>query len=151
MIRSVRPVPLAQNLLAVSLWLAILACAPVPPMSSGEGTAIPFFHVDSITGGPGAEKLSALVGTVSDSASGAPLARAQVLLTSQPPLGSYYTFANKNGGFVLGNIVPGQYQVLVRYEGYGAYRETRDMGFGMVDTLRVRMPRRGWCGGIDCQ
>lgn len=129
--------------------LGILSCASIRGTPHAAIAEIPRYDVDSVLRSPKGE-LSAMVGTISDSASGRPLGGAILVLTSGGAVGPYHVTANEKGGFVLGGIQVGQYKILVRRVGYGPYKALHDARRGVVDTLHVRLPRRGWCEGMDC-
>jgi hypothetical protein len=100
---------------------------------------IPQYNVDLVTRDSTSNRMYALVGTVVDSASGRPIQGATITLgpLQKPARGA---FSDDRGGFVLGRVQPGHYQLLVRRIGYMAYSRTRDARAGVVDTLKARLP-----------
>jgi hypothetical protein len=81
----------------------------------------------------------ALVGTVVDSASGRPIQGAIITL-HQPGTHDRGAFSDDRGGFVLGRVPPGHYQLLVRRIGYMPFLQARDARAGVVDTVVARLP-----------
>jgi len=100
---------------------------------------IPQYNVDSVTHDSASNQMYALVGTVVDSASGQPIQGAIISLGPLPnPAGRAYS--DDRGGFVVGRVPPGHYQLLVRRIGYMPFVQTRDARAGVVDTVRARLP-----------
>jgi hypothetical protein len=81
----------------------------------------------------------ALVGTVVDSASGRPI-EAAIITLRQPGIHDRGAYSNNRGGFVVGRVPPGDYQLLVRRIGYMPFVQARDARAGVVDTVRARLP-----------
>jgi hypothetical protein len=81
----------------------------------------------------------ALVGTVVDSASGRPV---QGAIISVGPLQKLvrWAYSDDRGGFVLGRVPPGHYQLLVRRIGYMPFVQARDARAGVVDTVIAKLP-----------
>ena len=100
---------------------------------------IPQYNVDSVTRDSASNRMYALVGTVVDSASGRSIDAAIVTLR-QPGARDRGTYSDNRGGFVLGRVPPGHYQLLVRRIGYMPFIQTRDARAGVVDTVRARLP-----------
>ena len=100
---------------------------------------IPQYNVDSVTRDSASVGAYALVGTVVDSAVGKPLESVQVLL--RPSVGdrAFYALTDSRGGFVLGRVPPGRYNMMIRRLGYKAVTGVRDARAGIVDTLKTRM------------
>jgi hypothetical protein len=117
------------------------ACASAPGGTREPSPAIPTFSVDSVIRDSAGTKLSAVVGTVEDSASGQPLAGVQVRLTSRVTSRQYYYFSDERGGFVAQGLPPAVYDVLIRYVAYRPYVAPISLSLGVVDTLRVRLGR----------
>jgi hypothetical protein len=114
------------------------ACASARGVHPVRGATIPRFSVESVTRDSAGTTLSALVGTVQDSASGLPLAQAVVSLTS--PVGQhYYSSTDQFGGFVVERVPPGSYDLLVRKIAYQPYAAPHSMRAGVVDTLRLQI------------
>jgi hypothetical protein len=126
------------------LTIAFGACAPPAPRKPspdsnfGSGR-IPPFNADSVTRDSASNRTYALVGTVVDSADGKPIWGAQVLLRQPPTAQARYAYTDSLGGFVLGRVAPGHYELMIRRIGYLAARGTRDARAGKVDTLRATM------------
>jgi hypothetical protein len=100
---------------------------------------IPQYNVDSVTRDSASIGAYALVGTVVDSAVGKPLESVQVQLRQWPEDRRFYAYTDSRGGFVLGRVPPGRYDLVIRVIGYRAVTEVRDARAGVVDTLRTRM------------
>jgi hypothetical protein len=100
---------------------------------------IPQYNVDSVTRDSASNRMYALVGTVVDSASGRPIATASVDLR-QPGTHDRRTYSDDRGGFVIGRVVPGRYQLQVRRIGYMAFIQARDARAGVIDTVRAKLP-----------
>jgi len=107
--------------------------APWPP------AVIPQYNVDSVTRDSASNRLYALVGTVVDSASGRPIPAAVITLR-RPQTPDRAAYSDDRGGFVLGRVVPGHYQLLIRRIGYMPNSQARDALAGVVDTVRARLP-----------
>jgi len=100
---------------------------------------IPRYNVDSVTRDSVSNQMYALVGTVVDSASGRPIQGA--LLTLGPlPKPVRWASSDDRGGFVLGRVPPGHYQLLVRRIGFMPFSQARDAHAGVVDTVVARLP-----------
>jgi len=100
---------------------------------------IPQYNVDSVTHDSASNRMYALVGTAVDSASGRPIQGAIISLGPLPsPAG--HAYSDDRGGFVVGRVVPGHYQLLVRRIGYMPYSQSCDARPGVVDTVRARLP-----------
>ena len=100
---------------------------------------IPQYNVDSVTHDSASNQTYALVGTAVDSASGQPIQGAIISLGPLPnPAGRAYS--DDRGGFVVGRVVPGHYQLLVRRIGYMPYSQSFNARSGVVDTVRARLP-----------
>ena len=133
-----------RTLFCGCLIIAFGACAPAgpskpKPAAPPDAATIPQFNVDSVTRDSASNRMYALVGTVVDSAHGKPMGGAQVLL-QQPPNGHVrIAITDSLGGFVLGRVAPGHYELRVRRLGYVQIRGTRDALAGRVDTLRATM------------
>jgi hypothetical protein len=130
------------------LVLAIgVACALACAKSSGTifravpwpPAIIPQYNVDSVTRDTASIGAYALVGTVVDSASGKSLESVQVILRGPGGGRSFWTITDNRGGFVLGRVPPGHYQMIIRRIGYFALTGVRDAQAGVVDTLRAKM------------
>jgi hypothetical protein len=102
-------------------------------------TGIPGFPQDSVTRDSTGRKLGALAGVVLDSASGSGIEGAQVLLRSPDGTNRGAAYTNKRGGFVIGKIEPGSYNVLARRLGYLPSIGRRDLRAGVVDTVILRI------------
>ncbi len=113
------------------------ACASVRGVPSIQA-AIPKFSVDSVTRDSTGAILSALVGTVQESASGLPVRHAIVLLTSSRGQ-HYYSPTDQFGGFVVQRVPAGSYDLLVRKISYQPYTSPHSMRAGVVDTLRLEI------------
>jgi hypothetical protein len=131
------------SILAIAATLALAyGCAHSGTTSRAAqwpSAVIPQYNVDSVTRDSAANQMYALVGTVVDSASGRPIATASVDLR-QPGTHDRRTYSDDRGGFVLGRVVPGRYQLLVRRIGYMAFIQDRYARAGVVDTVRARLP-----------
>ena len=114
------------------------ACASARGVPLVQRAAIPKFSVDSVTHDSTGAILSALVGTVRDSASGLPLGHVIVLLTSARGQ-HYYSPTDQFGGFVVQRVPPGSYDLLVRKIAYQPYAAPHSMRAGVVDTLRLQI------------
>jgi hypothetical protein len=132
-----------RTLFWTCVLIALSACATRPSGTVFRavpwGTAIPQYNVDSVTRDSASNRVYALVGTVVDSASGKPLEGVQILL--RLPLNGRVSYAltDSRGGFVLGRVPPGRYEMTIRRLGYYALHGTRDARASAVDTLRVTM------------
>jgi len=100
---------------------------------------IPQYNVDSVTRDSASNRTYALVGTVVDSASGRSI-DAAIITLRQPGTHDRGTYSDDRGGFVLGRVPPGHYQLLVRRIGYMPFLQTRDARAGIVDTVRATLP-----------
>ena len=100
---------------------------------------IPQYNVDSVTRDSASNRMYALVGTVVDSASGRPIQGAVISLGPLPKP-ARWAYSDDSGGFVLGRVPPGQYQLLVRRIGYMPFSQARDARAGVVDTVIARLP-----------
>jgi hypothetical protein len=138
-----------RNALVVCALIACCACATTRTPS--PVASIPAFSVDDLTTERNNHGLAALVGTVVDSASGAPLEAARIVVVSEDNSEMRMTFTDGLGGFVLPQLKPSRYKLVTQRVGYGPYMEWRTTRAGSIDTVRARMPRRVHCGGIDCQ
>jgi len=133
-----------RTLFCGCLIIAFGACAPAgpskpsPDSNFGSGR-IPPFNADSVTRDSASNRVYALVGTVVDSAHGRPIDVARVILQQLPYGPVRYAITDSLGGFVLGRVAPGHYELMIRRIGYWAIRGTREARAGRVDTLRVRM------------
>lgn len=100
---------------------------------------IPQYNVDSVTRDSASNRMYALVGIVIDSASGRPIPGAVISLGPlQKP--ARWVYGDDRGGFVLGRVPAGHYQLLVRRIGYMPFVQARDARAGVVDTLIARLP-----------
>jgi hypothetical protein len=100
---------------------------------------IPRYNVDSVTRDSASNRMYALVGTVVDSASGRPVQGAIISVGPRQKL-VRWAYSDDRGGFVLGRVPPGHYQLLVRRIGYRQFSQALDARAGAVDTVRVRLP-----------
>jgi len=100
---------------------------------------IPQYNVDSVTRDSTSTGAYALVGTVVDSAVGKPLESVQVQLRQWPEDRRFHVYTDSHGGFVLGRVPPGRYDLVIRVIGYRAVTGVRNARAGVVDTLRTRM------------
>jgi len=107
--------------------------------STGLTIGIPVFSQDSVTRDSTGRKLGALAGVVLDSASGSVVEGAQVVLRSPTVSNPRFVYTNKRGGFVIGKLEPGSYDILVRRVGFLPFVGRRDLRSGVVDTLTVRL------------
>ena len=100
---------------------------------------IPQYNVDSVTRDSASNRMYALVGTVVDSASGRPV---QGAIISLGPLQKLvrWAYSDDRGGFVLGRVPPGRYQLLVRRIGFMPFSQARDARAGVVDTVVAKLP-----------
>jgi Carboxypeptidase regulatory-like domain len=137
-----------DTLLACAV-VACCACATTRT-AADSGASIPVFRVDDLTIERNNHGLAALVGTVVDSASGAPLEAARIVVVSEDNSEMRMSFTDQRGGFLLPQLMPARYKLVTQRVGYGPYMEWRTTRAGMIDTVRARMPRTH-CGGIDCQ
>jgi hypothetical protein len=128
------------------------ACATSTPRGRDAVSPIPLFSQDSVTQDSTGKRVAALAGVVFDSASGSPLEAAQVLLRSSTMLKPHFTFTDQRGGFIIGRVEPGSYQLIIRRLGYAAHVEQRTLRASVVDTLHVKLGvfKRAPCSGIDC-
>jgi hypothetical protein len=138
-----------RDALVVCALVACCACATTRTASTGA--SIPAFSVDDLITEQNNHDLAALVGTVVDSASGAPLEAARIVVVSEDNSEMRMTFTDGLGGFVLPQLKPSRYKLVTQRVGYGPYMEWRTARPGSIDTVRARMPLRVHCGGIDCQ
>jgi hypothetical protein len=138
-----------RDALVVCALVACYACATTRTASTVA--SIPAFSVDDLTTERNDHGLAALVGTVVDSASGAPLEAARIVVVSEDNSEMRMTFTDGLGGFVLPQLKPARYKLVTQRVGYGPYMEWRTARAGSIDTVRARMPLRAHCGGIDCQ
>jgi hypothetical protein len=100
---------------------------------------IPQYNVDSVTRDSAPNRMYALVGTVVDSASGRPIQGAILTLGPlQKP--ARWASSDDRGGFVLGRVPPGHYQLLVRRIGFMPFSQARDARAGVVDTVIAKLP-----------
>jgi hypothetical protein len=111
------------------------ATLPAPSLLA----VIPQYNVDSVTRDSASNRMYALVGTVVDSASGRVI-QAAIITLRQPGNPDRGAFSDDRGGFVLGRVPPGHYQLLVRRIGYMPFVQARDARAGVVDTVRARLP-----------
>ena len=100
--------------------------------------SIPVFNVDSVTRDSVSTPVYALTGTVVDS-TGRPLEGAQVVVKKGANAGPLWTHTDSHGGFLIGRIPAGRYDLLVRRLGFYAVTRTLDARSGVVDTLRIKM------------
>jgi hypothetical protein len=114
------------------------ACASARGVPSAQRAAIPKFTVDSVTRDSTGAILSALVGTVQETASRLPVGNAIVLLTSSRGQ-HYFSQTDQFGGFVVQRVPPGSYDLLVRRISYQPYAAPHSMRAGVVDTLRLQI------------
>lgn len=117
---------------------AAVACASAGGVPSSQRAAIPKFSVASVTSDSTGAILSALVGTVQETASGLPVGNAIVLLTSSRGQ-RYFSQTDQLGGFVVQRVPPGSYDLLVRRISYQPYAAPHSMRAGVVDTLRLQI------------
>jgi hypothetical protein len=110
-----------------------LSAAQWPP------PVIPQYNADSVTHDSASNQMYALVGTVVDSASGRPVQGA-IISVGPPQKLVRWVYSDDRGGFVLGRVPPGYYQLLVRRVGYKQFSQALDSHMGAVDTVRVRLP-----------
>jgi uncharacterized surface anchored protein len=115
-----------------------------------SGASIPAFSVEDLTTEQNNHHLAALVGTVVDSASGVALQAARVVVVSEDNSEMRMAFTDQHGGFLLPQLKPVRYKLVVQRVGYGPYMEWRNTHAGLIDTVRARIPLRIRCGGIDC-
>jgi hypothetical protein len=99
---------------------------------------IPQYNLDSVTRDSASNRMFALVGIVVDSALGRPIPGAIVVLR-QPGSHDRGAYTDDRGGFVLGRVVPGRYQLLVRSIGYMPFSQARDARAAVVDTIVARL------------
>lgn len=99
---------------------------------------IPQYNLDSVTRDSASNRMYALVGIVVDSASGRPIQGASITVgpLQKPVRGAY---SDDRGGFVLGRVPPGHYQLQFRRLGYMRFSQARDARPGVVDTVIVRL------------
>jgi hypothetical protein len=102
---------------------------------------IPQYNVDSVTrdSATASNQMYALVGTVVDPASGRPVQGAIISVGPRQKL-VRWAYSDDRGGFVLGRVPPGHYQMLVRRIGYKQFSQALDARARVVDTVRVRLP-----------
>ncbi|MGH7605254.1 MAG: carboxypeptidase-like regulatory domain-containing protein [Gemmatimonadaceae bacterium] len=121
------------------LFAGSIGCASALNQTARADLAIPRFNADSVTTLVTGERRYALVGTLGDSASGKGIQGAIVSVRfnaiDRPP----FALTNDAGGFVLGRLPAGSYELLVRRIGFIAFRATRVGIAGHIDTVRVRM------------
>lgn len=110
-----------------------LRAAQFPP------AVIPKYNVDSVTRDSVSNRMYALVGTVVDSASGRPL-RGAIISLGPLQKSAPRAYSDDQGGFVLGRVPPGHYQLLVRRIGYMPFSQARDARAAVVDTVVARLP-----------
>jgi hypothetical protein len=115
------------------------ACTSARLTPTPESATIPTFRVESAIHDSAGHSLSALVGTVEDSASGQSVAAALVLLASRDGTRHYYVYSDRSGGFVVERVQPGSYNLSIRKVAYHPYEVLRDLRADAVDTLRVRL------------
>jgi hypothetical protein len=130
-------------LILMIAYTSVLACARAPSGTvldamPSPSAVIPQYNLDSVTRDSTSNRLYALVGTVVDSASGQPIPGASITL-GQPGRPLRGAYSDDRGGFVLGRVVPGRYQLLVRRIGYMANSQVRDARAGVVDTVRAKL------------
>jgi hypothetical protein len=138
-----------RDALVVCTLVACCACATT--RTASPGASIPAFSVEDLIAERNNHDLAALVGTVVDSASGAPLEAARIVVVSEDNSEMRMAFTDGLGGFVLPQLKPARYKLVTQRVGYGPYMEWRTARPGSIDTVRARMPLRVHCGGIDCQ
>ena len=100
---------------------------------------VPRYNIDSVSHDSASNQMYALVGTVVDSASGRPIQGAIITLGPLPKP-ARGTYSDDRGGFVLGRVPPGHYQLLVRRIGYMPFSQARDARAGVVDTVIAKLP-----------
>jgi hypothetical protein len=127
-----------RTVLAATLVLAATGCV-TNPATTALKLAIPAFSQDSVTQDSTGRKLGALAGVVLDSASRSGIGGAQVVLRSPNLSSPRFAYTNEGGGFVIGKLQPGRYNVLVRRLGYLPFNGPRDINAGVVDTVTVRI------------
>jgi hypothetical protein len=127
-----------QALLTATLVFAASGCVTNPATNTVK-LAIPAFSQDSVTRDSTGRKLGALAGVVLDSAARTGVAGAQVVLRSPVLPSPRFAYTNESGGFVIGKLEPGRYNVLVRRLGYLPFAGPRDVRAGVVDTVSMRI------------
>jgi hypothetical protein len=131
------------SILAIVTTMAVAGgCAhsgTTPHAALWPPAVIPQYNVDSVTRDSAPNRMYALVGTVVDSASGRPVQGAIISVGPRQKL-VRWAYSDDRGGFVLGRVPPGHYQLLVRRIGYKQFSQTLDARAGVVDTVRVRQP-----------
>ncbi|MGH7652777.1 MAG: carboxypeptidase-like regulatory domain-containing protein [Gemmatimonadaceae bacterium] len=126
-------------IVATILLAGSLRCASTPNRTEPGGAVIPRFNADSLTTSATGERTYALVGAVSDSVSGKAVQAAIVSARFNGVDKPAFAYTNDSGGFVLGRLPAGNYDLLVRRIGFNAFRATRIGIAGRIDTIRVRM------------
>jgi len=94
--------PRTTGFTVVSL-LAVSGCATARTTSTLTN-AIPVFSQDSVTRDSTGRKLGALAGVVLDSASGAAIAGAQIVVRSQSTPQSRFAYTSERGGFLVSSF-----------------------------------------------
>ena len=153
--RNSRAGPSERCRSSVGLLLPLVvayACATTTQRGQDAVSPIKPFSQDSVTRDSTGKRVAALTGVVVDSASGSPLEAVQVLLRSSSVLKPYFTFTDQRGGFIIGRVEPGAYQLMIRRLGYAAHVEQRSLRPSVVDTLHVRLGvfKLAPCSGMDC-
>jgi hypothetical protein len=119
--------------------LSVAAGCVTSRAHSGLTAAIPVFSQDAVSRDSTGRRLAAVAGVVLDSSSGAGVEGAQVVLRSSNVPKPLFAYTDKRGGFVIGKLEPGTYNILVRRLAFLPFVGRRDLRAGVVDTLRVRI------------
>jgi len=137
-----------RNVMKISI-LAIAATTALAYGCAHSGTTsraaqwppavIPQYNVDSVTHDAASNQTYAVVGTVVDPASGRPVQGAIISVGPRQKL-VRWTYSDDRGGFVLGRVPPGHYEMLVRRIGFKQFSQALDARARVVDTVRVRLP-----------
>jgi hypothetical protein len=140
----------ARDTLVACALVVCCACATTRTEAS-SGASIPVFTAEDLTTEQNNHGVAALVGTVVDSASGAPLDATRIVVVSEDNSEMRMAFTDQRGGFLLPQLKPARYKLVTQRVGYGPHMEWKTTRAGMVDTVRARVPLLIHCGGIDCQ
>ena len=133
------------------LCALVACCACATTRTASPVASIPSFTVNDLITERNNHSAAALVGTVVDSASGAPLDAARIVVVAEDGSEMRMVFTDRFGGFLLPQLKPARYKLVTQHVGYGPYMEWRTARAGAIDTVRARMPLRVHCGGINCQ
>jgi hypothetical protein len=136
--------PLRRTVFTTTFVFAATACV-TSRASTGLTIGIPVFSQDSVTSDSTGRRLGALAGVVLDSSSGSGIAGAQVVVRSSTVSNPHFAYTDKRGGFVIGKLEPGRYDVLVRRLGFLPFAGGRSVRAGVVDTLNVRIAASTAC------